>query len=53
MQNIFTTTALNLGDWAYLVSLAVIVVLAEEVRKFFSRKFSKSSPEALKKHDHT
>jgi P-type Ca2+ transporter type 2C len=53
MQDIFTTTALNLGDWAYLVSLAIIVVLAEEVRKFFSRKFSKASPEILKKHDHT
>ena len=53
MQDIFTTTALNLGDWAYLVSLAIIVVLAEEARKFFSRKFSKASPEILKKHDHT
>ena len=53
MQNIFTTTALNLGDWAYLVSLAIVVVLAEEVRKFFSRKFSKATPEILKQHDHT
>ncbi|MGZ4851051.1 MAG: cation transporting ATPase C-terminal domain-containing protein, partial [Candidatus Bathyarchaeia archaeon] len=53
MQHIFTTTALTLMDWAFLVSLAVIVVFAEEVRKFFSRKFSKTSAEALKIHDHT
>ena len=53
MQHIFTTTALTLTDWAFLVSLAVIVVFAEEVRKFFSRRFSKTSAEALKIHDHT
>jgi magnesium-transporting ATPase (P-type) len=53
MQGIFTTTALNLSDWAFLLSLAVIVVFAEEIRKFFSRKFTKTSAEALKVHDHT
>ena len=53
MQHIFTTTALTLEDWGFLVSLAVIVVFAEEIRKFFSRRFSKTSAEALKIHDHT
>jgi len=53
MQHIFTTTALSLSNWAFLVSLAVIVVFAEEIRKFFSRKFTKTSAEALKLHDHT
>jgi P-type Ca2+ transporter type 2C len=53
MQHIFTTTALNIGDWAFLISLALIVVFAEEIRKFFSRKFSKTGTEALKIHDHT
>jgi magnesium-transporting ATPase (P-type) len=53
MQHIFTTTALSLSDWAFLLSLAVIVVFAEEIRKFFSRKFTKTSAEALRMHDHT
>lgn len=53
MQGIFTTTALNIGDWTFLLSLAVVVVFAEEIRKFFSRKFTKTSAEALKMHDHT
>ncbi len=48
MQHIFTTTALTLSDWAFLVSLAVIVVFAEEIRKFFSRRFSKTNVETLK-----
>jgi magnesium-transporting ATPase (P-type) len=52
MQQIFGTTALELADWLYLVLLAVAVILAEELRKFFSRKFSKT-PEDLSKHDHT
>ncbi|MGB9841546.1 MAG: cation-translocating P-type ATPase [Candidatus Bathyarchaeales archaeon] len=37
MQQIFKTTALGVYDWAFLVSLAFIVVFAEEVRKFFAR----------------
>jgi hypothetical protein len=53
MQQIFTTTALGLSDWVFLLSLAVIVVFAEEIRKFFSRKFTKTGAEALKMHDHT
>jgi magnesium-transporting ATPase (P-type) len=53
MQRIFTTAPLNIGDWAFLISLALIVVFAEEIRKFFSRKFSKTGTESLKMHDHT
>ncbi|MEM2999704.1 MAG: cation-transporting P-type ATPase [Candidatus Bathyarchaeia archaeon] len=37
MQQIFKTTALGVYDWAFLASLAVIVVAAEEIRKFFAR----------------
>ena len=43
MQQFFGTTALTLGDWAFLVSLALIVVFAEEIRKFFSRRLSKGA----------
>jgi magnesium-transporting ATPase (P-type) len=53
MQHIFTTAPLTLSDWAFLLSLAVIVVFAEEIRKFFSRKFTKTGAEALRMHDHT
>jgi len=53
LQHVFTTAPLNLSDWAFLISLAVIVVFAEEIRKFFSRKFTKTGAEALKIHDHT
>ena len=53
MQHIFTTSPLTLSNWAFLLSLAVIVVFAEEIRKFFSRKFAKTGVEALKLHDHT
>jgi calcium-translocating P-type ATPase len=53
MNTYFTTAPLTLGDWAFLLSLAVVVVLAEEIRKFFSRRFSKTTAEALKQHDHT
>ncbi len=52
MQNFFGTVALNLTDWLYLISLALIVIFAEEIRKFFSRRFTKT-PEDLAKHDHT
>ncbi|XHH10093.1 MAG: cation-translocating P-type ATPase [Candidatus Bathyarchaeia archaeon] len=41
MNEFFGTIPLNLTDWAYLISLAVIVVIAEEIRKLFSRKLSK------------
>jgi potassium/sodium efflux P-type ATPase len=38
MQGFFGTTAIGLMEWAYLILLAVIVVLAEEVRKWFARR---------------
>ena len=53
LQHVFTTAPLNLSDWAFLISLALIVVFAKEIRKFFSRKFTKTNSEALKIHDHT
>jgi P-type Ca2+ transporter type 2C len=53
MNVYFTTTPLTLGEWAFLLSLAVVVVLAEEIRKFFSRRFSKATAESLVAHDHT
>lgn len=43
MQEFFGTTALGVGDWIFLLSLAVVVVVAEEIRKFFVRRFSKTS----------
>jgi P-type Ca2+ transporter type 2C len=52
MQRFFGTVALNAEDWAFLLSLAVVVVFAEEIRKFFSRRFSKSTAEDLAQHDH-
>ncbi len=52
MQQIFGTTALGLAEWFYLLLLAVAVIFAEELRKFFSRKFART-PEDISKHDHT
>jgi P-type Ca2+ transporter type 2C len=52
MQHVFGTTALGVTDWIYLISLALIVVFAEEIRKFLSRRFGKKA-EDLSKHDHT
>ena len=52
MQKVFGTTALGLSDWIFLISLALIVIFAEEIRKFFVRRFSKTH-EDLTKHDHT
>ena len=52
LQQVFGTTALGLSDWVFLIGLALIVLFAEEIRKFFVRRFSKSS-EDLSKHDHT
>ena len=43
MQEFFGTTALGVGDWIFLLSLAVAVIVAEEIRKFFVRRFSKTS----------
>jgi magnesium-transporting ATPase (P-type) len=53
MNTFFGTAPLGVSEWAYLISLAVIVVFAEEIRKFFSRRFSKSGAESLNMHDHT
>ena len=52
LQHVFGTTALGVTDWIYLISLALIVVFAEEIRKFLSRRFGKKA-EDLSKHDHT
>jgi magnesium-transporting ATPase (P-type) len=53
MNTYFTTTPLLFGDWVFLIALAAVVVFAEEIRKFFARKFSKTPSETLAKHDHT
>jgi P-type Ca2+ transporter type 2C len=52
MQKFFGTTALGITDWIFLISLAMAVVFAEEIRKFFVRRFGKTA-EDLTKHDHT
>lgn len=41
MQRFFGTTALGLFDWAFLALLAVTVIFAEEIRKWFARRLSK------------
>lgn len=51
MQGIFNTVNLGWTDWLYLLSLAVVVVVAEEIRKVFARHFTKTA-EDLAKHDH-
>jgi hypothetical protein len=43
MQQFFGTTALGIMDWAFLASLALVVVFAEEIRKFFARRLSRSA----------
>jgi len=43
LQQFFGTTALVIADWAFLVLLALSVVLAEEIRKFFVRRLSKTA----------
>jgi P-type Ca2+ transporter type 2C len=53
MQQVFGTTALSLMDWLFLVSLAVVVILAEEARKLVVRRFFTKKGEDLVKHDHT
>ena len=50
LQAVFGTTALGLGDWAFLALLPIGVILAEEIRKFFSRHLSKKAFNPL--HDH-
>lgn len=41
LQGLFGTAALDLNDWAFLALLAIIVIFAEEVRKWFSRRLPK------------
>jgi Ca2+-transporting ATPase len=43
MQQFFGTTALGVGDWVFLALLALTVVFAEEIRKFFARRLSKTA----------
>jgi Ca2+-transporting ATPase len=43
MQSFFGTTALGIWDWAFLASLALVVIFAEEIRKFFTRRLAKSA----------
>jgi P-type Ca2+ transporter type 2C len=52
MNSFFGTVPLDPLDWVYLLMLAVVVVFAEEIRKFFSRRFSKTA-EDITEHDHT
>lgn len=52
MQKFFGTTALGVTDWIFLIALALTVVFAEEIRKLFVRRFSKTT-EDLSRHDHT
>jgi len=42
MQQFFGTTALDAMDWVFLASLAFVVVVAEEIRKFVARRLSKA-----------
>lgn len=46
LQQFFGTTGLNLIDWIYLAGLAVVVVIADEIRKLISRKLSKGTKTA-------
>ena len=43
MQGFFGTTALGVWDWVFLASLALAVVFAEEIRKFFARRLSRTA----------
>jgi len=43
MQGLFGTTGLGLVDWAFLAIFACIVIFAEEVRKWFTRRLAKKS----------
>ena len=43
LQPIFGTTALGLGDWAFLITLPIIIIMAEEGRKLLYRYIKKST----------
>jgi hypothetical protein len=53
MQQVFGTTALTWMDWLFLLGLALAVIVAEEARKIFVRRFFTKTAEDLAKHDHT
>lgn len=38
LQNTFGTAPLGLNDWLFLTMLAIIIIFAEEIRKFFARR---------------
>jgi Ca2+-transporting ATPase len=40
MQRFFGTTAIGFMDWAFLALLALIVIVADEVRKWFARRLN-------------
>lgn len=42
MQQLFGTVPLGIDDWVFLFALAGVVISAEEIRKFFSRRFAKT-----------
>ncbi len=41
LQGFFGTAAIGLTDWAFLALLACMVILVEEVRKWFARRMTK------------
>lgn len=43
MQQLLGTTALGVNEWIFLFSLAGVVILAEEIRKFFVRRVAKTT----------
>ncbi|HSQ48847.1 MAG TPA: cation-transporting P-type ATPase [Candidatus Deferrimicrobiaceae bacterium] len=53
LQSVFGTTSLGLMDWLYLLALSIAIILAEEARKLFVRRFFTKRTEDLTKHDHT
>jgi len=53
LQSVFGTTSLGLMDWLYLLALPIAIILAEEARKLFVRRFFTKRTEDLTKHDHT
>ena len=53
LQQVFGTTGLGVMDWVLLLGLALVVIFAEEARKFVVRHFFTKSTEDLSLHDHT
>lgn len=41
LQRLFGTTSIGPNEWAFLACLAGIVILAEEIRKWFARRLTK------------